>query len=96
MPEVTAEDMLFTHAQIVNAVLTWANFNGFSGESCGDACKATANVLAGAGWFCPCGHYNVQSWNHHQIPHEEPTYGPTRGTICAAIVDGRRQQTLEE
>lgn len=60
---------------------TWTYYQGFSGESCGK-CKATANVLAGgAGWFCPCGHYNFQLLFHHQPPHEMPTYGPSKHSI---------------
>ena len=72
----------FTADEIRDAQQTWTYSNGFSGESCG-SCKATANVLAGGpGWFCGCGHYNVQSWSHHQIPHDSPDYGPTQAVIA--------------
>lgn len=74
----------FTVDKIVEARTTWAMFNGFSGESCG-RCLAEANVLAGGpGWFCGCGHYNVQSWSCHQIPHEHPDHGPSQATIGKA------------
>ena len=90
----------WTPEKIAEAVATWHNWPGFSGESCGN-CRATANVLAGGpGWFCPVcevvvdtgddekllvsEEYNCQSWSCHQMPHENPDYGPTLATIRAS------------
>ena len=57
----------------------------YSGETCG-MCNRKANVLfPGAGWFCPCGHYNVQSFSHHQPAHVKPDIGPSRRKIELAI-----------
>lgn len=56
---------------------------GWTADLC-DYCKSTANVPIGPGWFCPCGNYNILSWNNHQITHTNPVYGPTANTI----VDG--------
>jgi hypothetical protein len=65
---------------------TWQNYNGFTGEVCGK-CKKTANVFAlGAGWFCDCGHYNVQSFFSSQ-----GLYGnPDMGTPANVILEGHR------
>jgi hypothetical protein len=52
-------------------------FNGFTASDC-SSCRATANVLNGEpGWFCPCGHYNFQSWSDSQIP-----YTTFKTTFC--------------
>lgn len=81
----------YTKEQIVNAVKTWANYPGFSAETCGQ-CKRKANVLAGSpGWFCDNGHYNVQALSGFDIPHEKPDLGPTRATIYAAHEEAREQ-----
>lgn len=56
---------------------TWKFFAGWTAETCGH-CKATVNVTISAGWFCPCGDYNIMSWNSHQIPHSHPVYGPSQ------------------
>ena len=83
MPTVTPEDLDYTVDEIRDKFAG----RGFTAETCG-SCKATANVLAGnPGWFCPCGHFNTQSWNHHQIPHDEPTYGPPHDRIVEAFKD---------
>ena len=93
MLTVTAQDMDWTTEKIAEFVRTrkvrrLGDF-GFSGEHCSQ-CKATANVpTENPGWFCPCGAYNNQSWNHRQIPHETPTYGPTRETVYKGIDAGR-------
>lgn len=76
MTPPSPESMLMSASQICEAVLTWANYNGWTGERCG-RCGSTANVLAGGpGWICPCGHYNVQCWHGAFLPHDDPTYGP--------------------
>jgi hypothetical protein len=83
MPKVTAQDLDFCVEQIVEAATNWNTYPGFGGERCG-GCYAEANVLAdGPGWFCPCGHWNMQCRNH-QRPHEEPTFGPMACTIKRA------------
>lgn len=96
LPEVKADEWAFpenrrgeftmTAAQITDACKTWAMFNGFSGEHCGH-CLTDQNVLAGGpGFVCPtCGHHNVQSFSHHQMPHEFPEFGPTAAVIHAGI-----------
>jgi len=75
-----------TAAQITDACKTWANFNGFSGESCYH-CLTDQNVLAGGpGFICPvCAHHNMVGWHAHQMPHEFPEYGPTREVIHAGV-----------
>lgn len=88
--------MDYTTTAIAEAVLTWANFNGFTGEQC-SVCKATANVLAGGpGWHCPCGHYNLQSWHCHMIPHEAPLYGPRQDLIHRGIQMARCAKRVAE
>jgi hypothetical protein len=72
--QTTKEDFTFTAEEIAEAVDTWANFTGFSGETCGE-CRKTANVLCGPGWLCVCGHYNVQRF-HPRHPHPSPDLGP--------------------
>lgn len=65
--------------EIADAILTWANWPGFSGEHCYNPdCKVSMNVFGrGPGYSCPrCGEYNCQSWSHVWIPHETPNYGP--------------------
>jgi hypothetical protein len=81
----------FTAAEITDACTTWAMFNGFSGEHCGN-CLTDHNVLAGGpGFFCECcGHFNVQSFSHFQMPHEKPDFGPTAAVIRAGIEQYRR------
>lgn len=77
----------FTVDEIRNARRTWARLDGFSGETCGD-CGATANVLAfSPGWHCSCGHFNVQSYSHHQMAHASPDFGPSAAVIEAGYVD---------
>ena len=96
MPTVTAEDLMWDVPKIADAVRTWNSFDGFTAETCGK-CKATANVLGGCpGWFCPCGHYNCQSWNCHTIPHAHPTYGPDRQVILDGVAQGRRNLSKME
>jgi len=73
----------FTKEEIAE-MATWPYFRGFTADSCG-RCKKTANVLWGAGYFCPCGHYNILSWYYTQIPHEAPYYGPSRQVIAGAL-----------
>jgi len=72
----------YTANEITEMSDTWQNYNGFTGETCGK-CKKTANVFAyGAGWFCDCGNYNVQSFSSFQIPHENPDIGTPRSVIA--------------
>ena len=72
----------------IREMLRWANFNGFTADSCGK-CRKTVNVLAGGpGFFCACGHYNIQSWHCFQIPHERPDYGPAQATIQEGLHGG--------
>ena len=88
------ESMPMTPARICEARLTWAIYDGWSGEQCG-RCSSIANIVAfGPGWFCPCAHYNVQSWSHANPPHVDPTYGPSR----TAILTGHRlaRQAFDE
>jgi hypothetical protein len=60
---------------IVEAILTWHNWPGFTGERC--TCGKTANVLGhGHGWFCVCGEFNVQDTQMASIPHDNPHFGP--------------------
>ena len=67
------------------------HYQGFSAETCGH-CKATANVLSdNAGWFCVCGHYNLQNWSHHQRPHKQPDYGPSMTTILEGCAIHERE-----
>ena len=84
MPKVIAADLAMTNT----AIYSWHHHGAVPGpltaSSCGK-CKATANVRAVAGWFCPCGHYNILPWHNHQIPHEDPTYGPSRAAIQEAL-----------
>lgn len=77
----------FTVDEIRSARRSWARFDGFTGETCGD-CGARANVLVGsAGWHCACGHFNMQSHSSHQTPHDLPDYGPRRLMIVAGLAD---------
>ena len=72
---------VYTAPEITEMADTWANYNGFSGETCG-ACHRTANVLAfGPGWFCECGHYNMQALHSANMPHEKPDFGPALSVI---------------
>ncbi len=76
-----------TAAKIREMSATWAHFDGFSGEHC-SKCLADANVLAfNDGWLCGCGHYNCQSWSHHQHPHQYPDYGPSQAVISEGMKD---------
>ncbi len=89
MKAPTPEQMDSTVEQIAE-MHTWANYNGWTAVSCGQ-CKKTVNVLSyAAGWFCPCGAYNNQSWTQTFIPHETPDYGPS----LAVIAEGHRQGKL--
>lgn len=84
----------YTPAEITEMCDTWHGFNGFSGETCGK-CHRTANVFAfGPGWFCGCGHYNIQSWSHAKIPHDQPDFGPRACVIRAGIGASQRWQAL--
>ena len=76
MPSTTPEQMDYSLDQMVE-FFSWRFFTeGFVGESCG-MCKATANVMGGgAGWVCPCGHYNNQCWHGGPMAHSVPDYGP--------------------
>jgi hypothetical protein len=77
---------VYTVSEITEMADTWANYNGFTGETCG-VCEKTANVLAGgAGWFCDCGHYNVQSLSDFGVLHEQPDMG----TLGSVIVEGHK------
>lgn len=71
-----------TADEIVEARTSWANYPGFTADSCGK-CLTLVNVLAGGGsWFCAnCGHLNLMCWAGHQIPHEHPDFGPTLTVI---------------
>ena len=72
---------VYTAQEITEKADMWMNYNGFTGETCGD-CKKTANVLArGNGWECDCGHLNDQSWTNFFIPYEHPDMGTPRGVI---------------
>lgn len=77
------KSFMFTVRQITDAADTWANFNGFTGETC-HGCKKTANVLAGGpGWICTCGEYNAQGLHDYRISHTSPDLGPDAETIQA-------------
>lgn len=82
--KATAEDFEWSQEKIIEAATTWANFNGFTADTCWK-CKRTANVLAGGpGWFCVCGYYSTLPWSGHQIPHDNPDLGPKQEDITAA------------
>jgi hypothetical protein len=83
----------FSVQQIIEAARTWARYTGFEGDTCSGhiashksgRCHLRANVPAGGpGWHCICGHYNIQSWNFHQKPHEHPDLGPPALTLRRA------------
>ena len=83
---VTAKDMQWAVRKVAEAPLTWNNFNGFTAETCSD-CGARVNVLAHApGWFCPCGHFNLQSWSYSQVPWALPKYGPSKARLMLAAL----------
>jgi hypothetical protein len=93
MKPALASEFSFSAEQIVEAARTWARFDGFEGDTCSGRalyrksgkCGLTANVLAGGpGWFCVCGHYNMQSWSSHQMTHTDPDMGPDRVTLRQA------------
>lgn len=67
-----------------------AGFSGsFTAATCG-GCQKTANVVTSSGWFCACGHFNVELWSGDFImPHERPDIGPTRAAIDATVQGGR-------
>lgn len=80
----TPEDMALTHDQLVDRFKTWA-IPGFMSSVCIE-CKATANVgIGGASWTCPCGQMNFTMGHQPQLPHEEPTYGPSLMAIVMAM-----------
>ncbi len=85
MPSTTPEQMDYSLEKLTE-IFGWRFFTeGFNGESCGQ-CKATANVMGGgAGWFCPCGHYNTQCWSGGMFPHPIADYGPPARRIRWAI-----------
>ena len=61
---------------IVEAILTWHNWPGFTGDRC--SCGKTANVLGcRPGWFCVCGAYNVQG-DYMKKPYDRPHLGPDK------------------
>ena len=63
--------------EIVEAILSWRNWPGFTAERC--TCGKTANVLGrGPGWFCVCGEFNVQCHYGMIIPHDNPHLGPDK------------------
>jgi hypothetical protein len=81
MEAPSKESFDFTPEQIQNALNTWANYNGFEGDTC-HKCKLTANVLGGPGWICTCGHYILQNWHGgRMMPHDYPDLGPTKNII---------------
>ena len=73
MLKVTAKEMDCSIKEI--AEMSTLHF-GWTAETCGH-CKSTVNATIGAGWVCPCGEYNIMSWNNYQIPHANPVYGPS-------------------
>lgn len=58
---------------------------GFTADNCGK-CRIKANIRAGGpGWWCPCGHWNLQDWSGNSvIPYDSPDFGPTRELFDAA------------
>ena len=68
--------------RIVEAILTWHNWPGFSGEYCYQ-CKKTANVLGTHGWICVCGAFNAQCFHHNNMPHHYPQLGPNKHVFAA-------------
>ena len=82
----------YTSEEITEMCETWVNYNGFTGETCGK-CHRTANVFAySPGWFCDCGHYNIQSWSYAQMPHENPDMGTPRDVIVLGHKTSTRWQ----
>lgn len=85
---------IYTSEEITEMADTWANFSGFSGETCGN-CRKTANVFAlGAGWFCDCGHYNVQSYSHSNRPWKNPDMGTPRDVIAKGFKNSTKYQAI--
>jgi hypothetical protein len=73
-------------------------FNDPRTSFCGDqcfACKATANVIVGAGWLCECGEYIVLMLDDNGRSHENPTYGPTGSQLQRAVNEVRDKGWLE-
>lgn len=86
----TVEDFKWSKDKIVEAVTTWNNFNGFTGETC-CSCKKKVNVLAcGPGWICVCGEFNAQSFHGANIPHDDPDLGPTQTELLEAYAEAKR------
>lgn len=85
------KNVVYTKEEIIEMIDTWANFNGFTGESC-PYCKRTHNVFAGgAGWFCyHCGHYNNQFLFDFNIPYDNPDYGTPASVIDDAWRESKK------
>lgn len=79
-------NLSFTDNELTE-IFGWPNFDGFTGDTCW-ACGVVVNVLAGKGWFCPCGFRN-QSSSSRQKLYAAPVYGPTAARIHAAV-DAKR------
>jgi len=91
MQKVTAADLDHDHDKI-KELLGMPHFGGYTASRCSE-CGATANVTGGAGWFCPCGNFNLLPWYQRIFPLDEPTYGPPRATIERAIAEFQDEKT---
>ena len=81
---------IYTADEITEMCDTWVIFNGFSGEIC-SKCRKTANTFAySSGWFCDCGHYNIQSFYNFQISYENPDMGTPNSIIDSGYRNSNR------
>jgi len=83
-------DLDFTDEKLTE-MFTWPHFHGFTAAKC-SKCKSTANVKIFHGWICMCGHYNALLLDYHQIPYDNPDYGPTKKRIQEAIDKSRENK----
>jgi len=90
MDAPTKEDFDRTEEEIIEACGR-PGFNGYTAEACGK-CRKKANVLNGGhGWFCTCGHFNMQSFHGANIPHKDPDLGPSHDFLLAAYAKAKKQ-----
>jgi len=82
--EVTSEDLLWPVEKMADYFANGVAGFHFVGDDC-SKCSKTVNVPNGAGWFCPCGAYNVLSFSANRFPFDSPDYGPTDASIRDAF-----------
>ncbi len=71
----------WTVDRLVDALQTWHQWPGFTGETC--SCGITANVLNEKPWFCSCGRDNLLDRHNTRKTHTTPDLGPSLGLINA-------------